>query len=302
MSKIRVAFLQDDNSAARTLEIYSKMTPGRKGVWKDLVGVTDLNEADFVVVIDNTTENLRKQLIPEKTIYVGAHPYNHMYYRCYDNVKCVAKLDQRDTFGFGEWWLDEDYDTLSALKPPSKTKDLSCILSNERDTDTHRKRIEFMVNFCNKYSDRLDLYGRIHPRMGEESLNKSFKGVLGVDKGNPNWAINYWFGKSPALLPYRHSIELCVITNGNYWGERFFDSMLMWCLPLYYGGVNLERYLPINSFKYIDVEDKSTPEHIISIIDSDFRDQHIKDIAEARDLMLNKYQIWPRVKSVIDSL
>ena len=100
---IKVAFLQDDHSPERALEIFSKMTPGRKGIWKNLIGVKHLNEADFIVVIDDTIQKYREQLISSKTIFIGAHPYQHEYYKCYDNAICVAKLDQRDTFGFGEY-------------------------------------------------------------------------------------------------------------------------------------------------------------------------------------------------------
>jgi hypothetical protein len=188
-----------------------------------------------------------------------------------------------------------------ALEPPKKTKNLSCIISNSRNHEFHRIRIAWVTNFCNKYSDRVDIYGRIHPEVGEESIGKSFKGLLGIDKGNPSWGTKYWYGKSPALLPYRHSLELCVKTNGNHWSERFFDSMLMWCMPIYYGGDNMERYLPPNSFRYIDIP-KTTPEEILNIIDSSFREEHIKDIAEARWLMMNKYAIFPRVHEVINNL
>lgn len=298
---IKVSFLQDDNSPERTLEIFSKMTPGRKGIWKNLIGVKKIEEADFTIIIDETIEKYRKLLIPERTIYIGAHPYGHDHYHNYDNKECIVKLDQRDTIGFFEWWLDEDYDTLIALEPPKKTKNLSCILSNSRNAQFHRERIAWVTRLCNKYSDRVDLYGRIHPEVGEESLNKSFKGLLGIDKGNPKWVTDYWFGKTPALLPYRHSLELCVKTNGNHWSERFFDSMLMWCMPIYYGGANIERFLPINSFRYINIEEE-TQDEVIKIIDSNFREEHIKDIAEARDLMLNKYALWPMTKGVIDKL
>jgi len=89
----------------------------------------------------------------------------------------------------------------------------------------------------------------------------------------------------------------------NYWSERFFDAMLLWTMPIYYGGTNIHEYLPENSFRYIDLFDSNhTPEYIIDIIDSDFREKHIEDMKEARYLLLNKYQIWPRIKTVIDNL
>lgn len=302
MKEIKICFLQTSFSNEQVLKIFSKMTPKRSGKWKNLVGITDIDKADFIIVIDNTSKENREKLIPEKTIYIGAHPYEHAHYQCFDDKKCIAKLDQRDDIGFCEFWLDEDYDTLMKLESPKKTKNLSCIMSNERDQIFHKIRIKFMINFCNKYPEKVDLYGRIHPQGEEEQcLNKSYKGLLGVDKGNPEWVNKFWFGKTPALLPYRHSLEFIAPNNGNYLGERFFDAILLWAMPLYNAGKNAIKYFPKNSFRYLNPE-TDTPEYILDIVNSDFREKHIKDIAEARYLILTKYQIWNRVYDIIKGL
>jgi hypothetical protein len=99
-------------------------------------------------------------------------------------------------------------------------------------------------------------------------------------------------GRSPEMGPCE-----------NYFSERLFDSMLMWCIPIYYGGTNIDKYLPINSFQYFDLYNLNhTPEYILDIIHSDFREQHLSDLAEARNLLLNKYQIWARMWETIHSL
>lgn len=297
----KVCFLQTSYNNDILLEHLKKMTPGRKGIWKNIEGITDPDKADYVVIIDYNRE-WEDKIPAEKKIYIGAHAYAHTSYVNYDDRKCVAKLDQRDTFGFGEWWLDEDYDTLSAMEPPKKTKDLSCIMTNERNHVNHRVRIEYMIEFCKQYSDKVDLYGRIHPELPkEQSLADSYKGLLGIDKGHPNWGTHYWFGKRKALEPYRHSLEFVKRTNANYWGERFFDSMLMWCCPIYSGAIGLEKYIPKNSFVYLDVF-STTPKEVMDTVNSDFREKNIKDIAEARNLMLNKYQIWSRIWETINNL
>ena len=301
----KVCFLQSTHDNEEVLNHYKKMTPNRSGKWKEMVGTTSIEEADYVVIIDYSMHEPIPKNKPK--IYIGAHPQVCRGYYCFDEKEAIIKMDLKDTFGFGEWWLDEDYDTLSALKPPKKTKDLSCILSNGRTHDFHKKRIEFMVNFCSKYSNRVDLYGRIKIGKGEESLNKSFKGVCGSSKKDKNYKTTYWNGKRKALEPYRYSLEF---DNGstpkegicrNYFSERFFDSMLMWCMPIYYGGIDIHKFIPINAFRYIDIFNDSS-EYVINIIESDFREQHLKDIAEARYLLLNKYQIWSRVYLAIKKL
>jgi hypothetical protein len=304
MSKI--CFFQSEISHEQLLKTFSKMTPGRRGYWRDLEGTTNPEIADFHIVIDETAFAVD----PKKTIYVGGHPTSCTGYSNFENRGgYVAKLDIAETFGFGEWWLREDYDTLSAMQPMKKTKNLSCILSDTRVFDYHKDRIKFMANFCKKYPKEVDLYGRIMPRDDEQSLYNSYNGVAGIASTSQNYYKAYWFGKRPALEPYRYSLEFDMGRSPqirkceNYFSERLFDSMLMWCMPIYYGGTNIEKYLSINSFRYFDLYNLNhTPEYILGIIRSDFREQQLKDLAETRDLLLNKYQIWARIHEIIHNL
>ena len=303
---IKICFFQNQISHEKVLNTFSKMTPNSTGIWKDLVGVTNPDIADFHVIIDET--NLKVD--SKKAIYVGGHPTSCTGYNNFENRGgYVAKLDLAETFGFGEWWLKANYNELSSLQSPNKTKDLTCILSNTRVFDYHRKRVKFMMDFCSKYPIRVDLYGRIIIREGENSLHNSYKGPVGVSETHTNYEKLYWFGKRKALEPYRYSLEFDMGRSPemgiceNYWSERFFDSMLLWTMPIYYGGTNIHKYLPENSFRYIDLFNPNhTPEYVIDIIDSDFREKHIEDMKEARNLLLNKYQIWPRIFSVIKGL
>ena len=61
----KVMFIYDGETDEDILRIYSKMTPGRKGIWKDMVGVCKEEEADFFVVIDQTS----RKLPDERCIY-----------------------------------------------------------------------------------------------------------------------------------------------------------------------------------------------------------------------------------------
>ena len=288
---IKVCFIYPSEPRDEVLKTFSRFTPGKSGVWKDMKGVLSVKEADYCMLLDGIS---REFVPPEKAILVGAHPKmeNFPSYQCFDNRQCAAKLDRRDTFGYAGWWLDEDYDTLSALKPPKKIKDLSCILSNSMGGWGRTDRIEFMKRFCSKYPGKVDLYGRIIP---EGSLVAHYKRELGI-----NTPKDYRYGKRKGLEPYRHSLEIDVGPCKNYFSERFFDSMLMWCMPLYWGGTNVEDFLPADSFRYIDINGDGSD--VMEIVNSDFREKHLDAIAEARDLLLNKYQIWPRLHSVIKEI
>lgn len=277
---MKVCFVYPSWSNEQTLEMYRKMTPGRSGVWKDMVGVISVHDADYCVVIDYTNQRVPE----EKIIYVSAHPLIGDYggYHSFEGKKCFAKLDAKDTFGFGEWWLDYDYDYLSALKPPEKTESLCCIMSDNTGEQGQTQRKKFVKDFGKEYS--FNLYGRI----------KGSKGILGSSE---NYGGNHTYGKEEVLRNHKYSIEVDTGRTTNYFSERVFDSLLMWCLPFYWGSKNLGDYLPKNSFRYFDIYGDG--KEIINYISEDIRKDCMEDIAKARDLLLNKYQIWARVYETI---
>jgi hypothetical protein len=106
------------------------------------------------------------------------------------------------------------------------------------------------------------------------------------DGGDHTW------GKEDVLEKYRYSVEVDVGETRNYFSERVFDSLLMWCMPLCWGSTNIEEYLPKNSFRYIDIYGGGGD--ILEIIKTDVRERNLDAIREARNLLLNKYQIFAR--------
>jgi hypothetical protein len=295
---IKVAILQTEWSNDKVLRHYRKMTPNNSGQWKDMIAVTSIDEADYVAIIDYTNQDIKDK----PAIYLGAHPPPMSGYRCFDNAKnAIAKFDLRDTFGFGEWWSEFDYDTFTKLEPPVKTKKLSTILSEKSVNLGHQQRLTFVNNFCAKYSNKIDIYGRVRPQQ-IPNVRNSYKGVLGFQRGDKDYVELFNTGKTPALLPYKYTLEFdddwgCP----NYFSERFFDDMLFWCMPIYSGGSGIHKFIPENSFRYFD-RVNSKPEEIIEIINSDFREKHIEDMREARNLLLNKYQLWARVYNAIKDI
>lgn len=301
-----VCFFQGDLKPADLLKTFRKMTPGGTGVWKDMIGVPNPVLADYFVVIDYTTIQHEKFLVPERTIYLGAHPTSCEGYHCFDGKSALSKFDCRDTFGFGEWWINFDYDYLTNLLPMDKTVNLSSIISNQRYYDYHQRRVEFLKEYCTRYPSTINIHGRWSCAPGEEEIQKHYKGVCGVPDYAPNYLNSYWGGKEGVLSNSRYVLEFDMGASPkqgkceNYFSERLFDDMLLWCMPLYYGGTNLEKYLPRESFEYVDIfNDQNAAHSIFAISNSNLRERNLRAIAEARDLLLNKYQIWPRVYDAI---
>jgi len=273
---MKVCFLYPGWDNHKTLDIYRKMTPNRSGVWKSMVAVTDESQADWFVVIDYTY----KKVPIDRTLYISAHPKMENYSGYYDNTNKPHRLDNAETFGFGEWWLKYDYDYLTNLKPIKKTKDICCVISNTGGSHGRDRRKEFI----RELSDRIDVYGRL----------QGSKGILG---SNQHMGGAHMEGKEEVLSQYRYSIEIDVGVCRNYFSERVFDSLLMWCMPLYWGSTNLDEFLPENSFRYINIYGNG--KEALQYAFNGFREQNMESIKEARHLLLNKYGLFPRVYEYI---
>lgn len=276
---MNVCFIYDPETNERYLEIIRKMTPNRSGVWKDMVAVTDESKADWFVVIDSTTKNVPD----DRTLYISAHPFIDGYSGYTDLSTKKHKLDLKETFGFGEWWVKHDYDFLKSMPCPKKEKDICYILSNAGGQFGRDRRKEFAVLLERR---GVSVAGRI-------------KGVGHGELGT-NTPTSYWFGKEDMLSQHKYSVEVDVGTTKNYFSERFFDSLLMWCMPLCWGCDNIHEYIPKESFRYIDIYGNG--DDVIKHTNSGEWERSIWAIAEARYLLLDKYQLWARAYNYIKSL
>lgn len=287
---MKICFLTNGVHNSRLFDTYRKMTPGRTGKWRDMEGISRLDdiiaiaESDYCVVIDKYDEH---KIPKDKKILLGAHPTipGHQWFN-FNTDEAAIKIDLTNTCGLGEWWLDEDYDTLSDFSRPHKSKSLTCILSNQNNQSYHKQRLRFMMEYCNKWPDTLDLYGRIKP-VG--SMIPFYRGELGTETPQ-----TYWFGKGAALKDYRYALEFDAGPCRNYFSERVYDALLMWCKPIYWGGTNIEEYLPRKAFEYFNIDGDGS-----DIVEAAKEPVDYQAIAEARNLLLNKWQIWPRIYGAI---
>jgi hypothetical protein len=63
------------------------------------------------------------------------------------------------------------------------------------------------------------------------------------------------------------------------------------------------KYFPEKSFDRFDVDDYNEIERLLDIVNdpSDY-DDRLDAVSEARQLILNEYNMWPTIKKAIDSL
>jgi hypothetical protein len=278
------------------------MTPNKSGKWKDMEAVTNYKEADFIVVFDGFANH---PLPAEKTIYIGQHPHVapglSPSFRTFEDRECLAAIRLDRHFNTGEWWIKYDYDYLSNLKPMPKSQDLICIMTYQTQNSMYAQRVKYMEHLISQGID-VDLYGRPEASFNSNPiLSKKFKGSLGFNTPD-GLKGEHTVGKE-IIENYKYTLDYDVGKTKNYISERFYDSLLLWCKPLYFGSTNVGDILPEKSFKFIDIDDLSSVGLVKDTLakESDYEDS-LTDIAEARDLLLNKYQTWPYVHEIINNI
>tara|TARA_R100001460_G_scaffold7006_1_gene18119 strand:+ start:1266 stop:2108 length:843 start_codon:yes stop_codon:yes gene_type:complete len=267
-------------SSSKLKETYDKLISADD----DIVIVSNSEDCDYVVVQDSPDEvvdpNKRVIFFQREPDHVGRHHYSH------PNI--FAKQCHSDGDGWmpQTWWLSSTYDELSRLDYPEKNYKLSIVDSGRADLPGHTVRLKAISEVINKVSD-LHMYGNI--TRGRENTGL-FKTSLPFR------------AKEKAFVDYKYSF---IMENGrtpNYFSEKIVDPMLCWTTPIYWGCSEISKYFPKGS--YIEIKNLNTDlgDQVNSIISSGFHEDNLEALAEARDLILNKYNLIPTIKSLISKL
>ena len=273
-------------SPSDMLRRYSNQTPKNSGVWEDLQGVSDPNEADYIIVMDGFSSDAIGPVDWSKVIYLQREPDtvkpHFMGHSFPPNIFYKGTMDA--IYSAQTWWINTPFDELCELGYPKKTKKISTITSGKSSMPAYVDRLNFLIDFCNNYDD-IDVYGRgtgpIIPRHWKGELNYDSKCKL------------------MGHIHYEYSLALENIHYPNSWSEKPCDSILSWSLPIYSGASNFSEYFPEESFYQIDVK-KYDIKEIIEFISEPPSDVQVAALREARELILYKYNIWPTIKSIID--
>jgi hypothetical protein len=288
----KLCFLGNSETPQKLLDTFRKMTPGRTGIWGNLQGTGNIDEADYFAVIDKVPSEYVYRIKPDKCVILGAHPESLQSYQNMDSIIALSKFDCAKTIGFLEWWIKYDYDYLSSLQPMNKPKILGTIVSNSGSDRSHTMRKSFIERFCTNHNSILDVYGRIVP-FG--SIIPHYKGVCG-QRANTVTSGDYWSGKEPVYEQYKYMLEFDNFGK-YYFSERVLDCLLLWSMPIYNGGENIHEFIPQGSFRYFNINGNG--EDVIRVIRDQTYEQNIDNIRMARNILLNHLQVWARVHSAI---
>ncbi len=257
-------------------------TPGCSGVWQGITFTEEpVNDCDYVIVFNKIPENtivncpqeniwLIMQEPPLKFLNWFQKAYKH-FHRVYTPDINLQGNNIVHSHGMLPWYINKDYDFLINCPVPDKSKLLSWVTSNLTFTLGHKQRMIFLEKIQNVIE--FDLWG---------------KGFNPID--------DKWDG----VAPYRYSLAIENYSGLYYWTEKIADCFLSYTMPIYYGCTNISDYFPQESYIWIDINKPEEAREIIKeTINSDLWIRNRDAIIYARELVLNKYQIYPIISKLI---
>lgn len=308
---LKIYFTCNWENSYTLLEKLIKNTPSCKGIWKNIIGVNTINDCDYIIVLDNLDNNLismgERNFVSligniDKIIYFQRENTTILN-KCNKNwfqINLLPKLKHNYSYEDNYFYtfttahfLNKTYDELKAMEYPNKIHNLSCIVSNKSFGSTYEDRKNFIKKYSKKYPNSIDIYGK----GWDNELGNNYKGEL----GSYHQSSDNNTSKLDGLLPYNYSICLENYPNEKITSEKITDCILCWCLPIYSGTSVTNKCYPNDSFKLINIKNEDTYEYVNNISKFDITKKNIDALREARNLILDKYNIWEQIFQIINN-
>lgn len=266
----------------------NRQTPKFDGVWEDLILTEEkIDECDLYIVLNSPAHfdyNVKcskggRILILQEPPY-GNRPHLLKYQKDFDII--ISHINNTEIKNIRQpamlpWMVDKDYSFLKELSfnDLSKQNIATWVTSNKQNNPGHEPRLKFLDFITKKNNSNIQVFG---------------KGINPIDD------------KFDVLSKSKYTIAIENYSDEDYWTEKIMDSYLSLTIPIYYGCTNLEKYFPKNSFINIDItKPEMAYDKIQDVLSSDYFETYKHEIIEARDRVLEKYQIFPWIKELIDS-
>ena len=293
MYKVKLSIAKDNEGCSR-------QTPSKLVQWGNYQFYInkEIKSPDFWAVYskgERKTETC--EIASENTIFVTGEPESVYHYSrgfikqfgkvisCQEHLKHnnltpyqpaqpwhIGKIENEK----GEISFTKDYDSLKHNNQPVKTKLISVISSNKAFTKGHQKRIDFVLKLKAHFGDKIDLFGR------------------GFNDFDDKWDV---------ITPYKYHVVIENSSYPDYWTEKLADSYLGHTYPIYYGCTNLEKYFDKQAYSLIDINDfESSVKIIEDILEKEYYEQRISQIQKAKELVLDKYNLFALLASQFDAM
>jgi hypothetical protein len=295
---VACAYLDDASTIVRCYDGWADfddalqlLTPGGRGLWEGVAFTRcDTRRPDWVGVFTHTGRfpaifsaspnrvffAIGEPPIPEYRIYHSGQGSASLVLSCDVDLCKEGSRDRNYLLGPAltrSWSVRKSYDELVNSEFPEKSRSLSWITSNKSALPGHRRRLEFLQRMRSRLD--FDLYG------------KGFAPL--IDK---------WDG----LAPYRYSIAFENTSSPYYFTEKIMDCFVAGTMPIYYGSPTISEFFPAEAIVIFDPDDPDVFRKIDDIVRSDLYKQREKYLAEAKHLVLQKYNTFAYIAILIKSM
>ncbi len=266
-----------------------RQTEGGRGAWGNYQFYLndEIDDCDFWIVF--TDFNLKKEMCDcpqENVVFLPSEPFSiakftPRFLKQFSLIiTCQREIIHSNVshfIGGHPWFVNKSYDELVNIDHVTKTRKISLITSNKVFTDGHKKRLEFAYKLKDYFNDDLDMFGR------------------GINDFDDKWHV---------LAPYDYSITMENSYYDDYLSEKFFDCLLAYTHPLYYGCPNAEKYFSDQSFSRIDIKNFDASVETIETIlnDKHHYQNHLNYVRAERLKVLNKYNLFPLLVSYMENM
>jgi len=282
-------------------KIFQRQAPAGILKWGDLEIVTEQRNPDYFLCIQQDT--LLTQHIPkEKKIYIQTESNDVVSLVEFLSCEPLYARKLSDGLNFSFWWVDATYDELAVMSYPDKSKNIHVILSHKRDTPGHRLRTDFVLEYMKVYPDELDIYGtfkNIYRGLRWARITPVTEKAFSVYNRLVGNKRQFEFDKLEVSKPYRYQLVMENAQQTNWVTEKLLDAYLSWNMPIYWGCPNIAEYFPKDSYYEIDIHDPNAISQLHELSQKPLLEKNIAAIHEARNLILNQYNVWPALENYL---
>ena len=259
----------------------ARQTPGGRLIWKDIQFTEDdVDSCDYLVILDHPSKPVKTWVPPSNIIHICQEPPSELSkYRQYGSSKSAVLVNQFPTgrnnilsHGALPWFVDKCYDELKAISIDTLAKfDKICwITSAKTGSKGHRMRMDFFDRIKN--NPNVELFGR------------------GIRPLEDKWT---------ALIGCKYAIAFENYRNPYYWTEKISDCFLSFTIPIYFGCTQIGKYFPKGSYIQLDPTEPNADRTLNEILQSNFWEENVDALIEARNLVLDRYQLFPFLYNLI---
>jgi len=278
-----------------------RFTPGSKAVWGNCQFFymdDEVKEVDWWIVMEGLAKTEQVACPPENTILIAQENefmknYNQKFVNqfakvvtCHKTMKHPHKILTQQVHPSPFLWArtGRGYDELKAITEIPKTKLMSVVASHKVRTEGQILRNRFINKMKEHFGNKLDCWSNRPGTFGPDTL---------IEKDS----------KWNNIAPYKYYLSIENSSVPHYWTSNLGDAYLAGAYPFYYGHPSVYEYFSKDALTMIDIADiPSSIATIEKVIADNYFEKRQKEIWKARDLVLEKYQIFPMLTDLIQSL